>query len=192
MNTIKDDVDEKTLLIEYKRKHDELINCGLLLNSYFDNINIIINQFMVNYPLFSEINDNKKLELSLTSSTSSTLSESSIKSGANIDNLEDQDFSIYYLFLTIIKNSVNNKLFNSVVNKFEILLKQYFNKTFEEFKENEIEEKSDKDDEMAPPAGFSFARNQGGSHMGYRKVGALEQCWYIIRWKIRELFRRRK
>ncbi len=148
LNTIKDDVDEKTLLIEYKRKHDELINCGLLLNSYFDNINIIINQFMVNYPLFNEINDNKKLELSLTSSTSSTLSESSVKSGANIDNLEDQDFSIYYLFLTIIKNSVNNKLFNSVVNKFEILLKQYFNKTFEEFKENEIEEKSDKDDEM--------------------------------------------
>ena len=28
--------------------------------------------------------------------------------------------------------------------------------------------------------------------MGYRKVGALEQCWYIIRWKIRELFSRKK
>ena len=24
--------------------------------------------------------------------------------------------------------------------------------------------------------------------MPYRKVGALEQCWYIIRWKISQLF----
>lgn len=28
--------------------------------------------------------------------------------------------------------------------------------------------------------------------MAYRKVGYLEQCWYIIRYKLRELFRRRK
>ena len=152
LNTIKDDVDEKTFLIEYKRKYDELINCGLLLNSYFDNINIIINQFMVNYPLFSHMADNKKLELSLTSSTSSTSttsSESSVKSGANIDNLEDLDFSIYNLFMTTIKNNVYNKLFNCVTNKFEILVKQYFTKTFEEFKENEIEEDSNKDEEIS-------------------------------------------
>jgi len=30
------------------------------------------------------------------------------------------------------------------------------------------------------------------SAMAYRKVGYLEQCWYIIKYKLRELFRRRK
>ena len=28
--------------------------------------------------------------------------------------------------------------------------------------------------------------------MAYRKVGALEQCWYIIRWKFSQLFHRKK
>lgn len=41
------------------------------------------------------------------------------------------------------------------------------------------------------PRGFLLPR-KGGSRMGYRKPGALEQCWYIIKWKLRELFKRRK
>ena len=28
--------------------------------------------------------------------------------------------------------------------------------------------------------------------MAYRKVGALEQCWYIIKWKISQIYRRKK
>lgn len=28
--------------------------------------------------------------------------------------------------------------------------------------------------------------------MSYRKVGTLEQCWYIIKHKLRELFGRRR
>jgi len=28
--------------------------------------------------------------------------------------------------------------------------------------------------------------------MGYRKVGTLEQIWYVIRWKFRQMFDRRK
>nr|DAL73543.1 MAG TPA: hypothetical protein [Caudoviricetes sp.] len=27
--------------------------------------------------------------------------------------------------------------------------------------------------------------------MGYRKVGYMEQLWYILKYKVRELFRRR-
>lgn len=27
--------------------------------------------------------------------------------------------------------------------------------------------------------------------MGYRKVGTLEQIWYVIRWKFRQMFDRR-
>jgi hypothetical protein len=32
---------------------------------------------------------------------------------------------------------------------------------------------------------------KGGVNMGYRKVGYLEQIWYVIKYKMRELFRRR-
>ena len=28
--------------------------------------------------------------------------------------------------------------------------------------------------------------------MPYRKVGYMEQCWYIIRWKVREVFGKEK
>jgi len=38
--------------------------------------------------------------------------------------------------------------------------------------------------------GFSYAR-KGVVQMGYRKVGYLEQVWYIIKYKLGEVFRRR-
>ena len=38
--------------------------------------------------------------------------------------------------------------------------------------------------------GFHYAA-EGGNRMGYRKVGYLEQCWYIIRYWLQERFRRR-
>lgn len=37
------------------------------------------------------------------------------------------------------------------------------------------------------PVGL-FLCPRGGPDMGYRKVGYLEQIWYIIRYKLRELF----
>ena len=38
--------------------------------------------------------------------------------------------------------------------------------------------------------GFSYAQ-KGVVAVGYRKVGYLEQVWYIIKYKLGELFRRR-
>lgn len=38
--------------------------------------------------------------------------------------------------------------------------------------------------------GFSYAQTEV-IVMGYRKVGYLEQAWYIIKYKLGELFRRR-
>ncbi len=42
----------------------------------------------------------------------------------------------------------------------------------------------------AIPWGFSYAQ-KGMIHMGYRKVGYLEQLWYIVKYKLGGLFRRR-
>ena len=38
-----------------------------------------------------------------------------------------------------------------------------------------------------PCRGFSI-----GGNMGYRKVGYAEQVWYIIKYRLRELFHRKK
>jgi len=38
--------------------------------------------------------------------------------------------------------------------------------------------------------GFSYAR-KGVVQMGYRKVGYLEQLWYILKYKLGELLKRR-
>ena len=42
----------------------------------------------------------------------------------------------------------------------------------------------------AIPWGFSYAQ-KGVVCVGYRKVGYLEQLWYIVKYKLGGLFRRR-
>ena len=42
----------------------------------------------------------------------------------------------------------------------------------------------------AIPWGFSYAQ-KGVITVGYRKVGYLEQLWYILKYKMGELLRRR-
>ena len=41
----------------------------------------------------------------------------------------------------------------------------------------------------AIPRGFSYARTEV-KDMGYRKVSYMEQIWYIIRYKVRQLLRK--
>lgn len=40
------------------------------------------------------------------------------------------------------------------------------------------------------PWGFSHAQ-KGVDHMGYRKAGCLEQFWYVLKYTLGQLFRRR-
>ena len=40
------------------------------------------------------------------------------------------------------------------------------------------------------PWGFSYAQMEVIG-VGYRKVGYLEQAWYIVKYKLSQLFRRR-
>lgn len=41
----------------------------------------------------------------------------------------------------------------------------------------------------AIPRGFSYARTEV-MEMGYRKVSYVEQIWYILRYKVRQLLRK--
>lgn len=100
------ETDEKTILLQYAYKHNEIINCALLLNSIFDNINIIINQFIIHY------SDKKKEDFSFNNKDS---------------------FSFYKLFLIIMKKNIYDKLSSILTEKFKILITKFYKDLFENF-----------------------------------------------------------
>ena len=88
--SFKDQVDEKTLLIEFVHKHNEIINCALLLNSNFENINIIINQFINYYSIFKCVDENKSF--SIQSEFPPEKSTLTIEISGNKENNNDGSF----------------------------------------------------------------------------------------------------
>ena len=139
INSFKKDINEKTILIEFIQKHNEIINCALLLNSNFGNINIIINQYQ-KYNFLLEAINNKP---------------DSIESKSNTPPKEN--FAIYKYFLKIIKNKIYDEFFPSekedeknekdkdkkggdkkcinLFEKFKILVKDFCKDVFENFEE---------------------------------------------------------
>lgn len=131
MCDFKDDTDEKTILNEYVHKHNEIINCALLLNSNFENVNIIIN----NYINFFQLKDLicKKSNVPETSSDNST----STNSSKTIFNTTEK-FSLYKFFFNIIKENLYQRLSNTLlINKFKKLIKNFCKELFEETKIDE-------------------------------------------------------
>ena len=143
------DSDEKTLLIEFVHKHNDIINCALLLNSNFDNINLIINNYIIYYSLFDDLNDKKiHLNLSPTSSDASTCSSSSETKSDIIER-----FSLYKLFFAIIKENVYNRLSELLTQKYKLLIKNYCKDLFEDskiFEKKDYNEEEDEDDFIDP------------------------------------------
>ena len=157
ISSFNDDTDEKTILMEFFHKHNEIINCALLLNSNFENINIIINQFIIHYSdknnkdIFcssqTSLKDNnefsssnKNISLSGLSalfpeSKNFTLDSKSNSTYNNEDfvfNIKDS-FSFYKLFLNIIKKNIYDKLSTILNKKFIILINKYYKNLFENF-----------------------------------------------------------
>ena len=138
MCDFKDDIDEKIILTEFVHKHNEIINCALLLNSNFENLNIILNNY-INYFQYKDLIC-KKTNSSQTSSDNSTFTNSS-KTNFNTS----ERFSLYKLFFNIIKENVYQRLSNSLlINQFKKLIKNYCNDLFEETK---ISEKKNNENE---------------------------------------------
>jgi hypothetical protein len=139
INGLKKDINEKTILIEFIQKHNEIINCALLLNSNFGNINVIINQYQ-KYNFILEPINNKP---------------DSIESKSNTPPKEN--FALYKYFLKIIKKNIYDKFFPSekedeknekgedkkdgdkkcinLFDKFKILIKDFCKDVFENFDE---------------------------------------------------------
>ena len=136
----RENVDIKLKLLEFTQKLNELINCGLLLNSNFDNINIIINHFDI-YKTFSP-QIKKKVDSNSSNCSYSNNEKSSTSNESESDDLiyEYGKFSLYKLFITIIKKNVHEKLFIELKDKFKILSKNYF---IEEFQKKNDDKKKD-------------------------------------------------
>ena len=147
INGLKDNLNDKTFLLEYIRKQNELINCSLLLNSNLDNINIIINQFMKYFSIFENTKDNEKNELKLSNISlgSSTNSASSTTSAMSSDNSNYNNFSLYNLFLVIIKKEFYDKLRERLTNKYKYIFKIFWNNIFDNFNKINLESEDNED-----------------------------------------------
>jgi hypothetical protein len=149
INSFRENTNEKFLLIEFIQKHNEIINCALLLNSNFGNINIIVNQYKKYTSIFEAINNKPNLSLTPTnSSDSNSTADKSSFSDENTSNTFSENFTLYKYFLEMIKKNIYDKLFSTItkekdqdkkekilVKKFNILIKNLCKDIFENFEE---------------------------------------------------------
>ena len=149
INDFRENTNEKFILIEFIQKHNEIINCALLLNSNFGNINIIINQYKKYSSIFEAMCNNHNLSLTPSNSgdSNSTADKSSF-STENTSNTFSENFALYKYFLEMIKKNIYDKLFSTTTNekdkdkkdkilvkKFNILIKNLCKDIFENFEE---------------------------------------------------------
>ena len=139
MSDFTDDTDERTILTEFSHRHNEIINCALLLNSNFENVNIIINNYLINYPTFNKLYK-YKTNFSHGSSGSPILTKYNFNTS--------ERFSLYKLFFKIIKEKVYQRLSTKLLdNKFRILIKNYCQEVFESNQNSEDNNSNNKFDD---------------------------------------------
>lgn len=134
------DIEVKEFFKEYTSKKNDLVNCALLINSAFENVNIIVNLLQVYkkiFELFKEkylkdknTNDDIKKEFHIDKKDSDEYKRMIIKS---------EKFTLYNLFYKIIDQYYTKALY-SAKEKFPIIVKDYFKDEFYPPKEEEIQE----------------------------------------------------
>jgi hypothetical protein len=121
-------IDNAEFMQEFLAKKNDLYNCALLINSTFENINIIINFLKIYKDIYDVLNKNTYLSLSNYSSSDS---ESNIQNNQQI-NMKDYvnkiispigKFTLYNLFLKIIDDLYIKKI-NSIPKVFQQITKE--------------------------------------------------------------------
>ena len=158
-----DNVDDEELLTEFITKKNDLINCALLINSTFDNVNIVINLLNIFKEIFDSYISHKSQYLSLSQCSSSD-SETNAKQENQIDTKKYYDkiispfnkFLLYNLFLKNIDNYYTKKL-EQIIGIFKNVTKNYFLEAFtvksQDYiknakKEDKMDIEEDADDEL--------------------------------------------
>ena len=148
-------IDDEELLSEFISKKNDLINCALLINSTYDNVNIIINFLYIFKMMNDDFFSSGQLSLSLCSSTES---ESNISQSKHFDEKKYYDiiispdkFTLYNLFLNSIERYYSSQL--KLINKsFQKISESFFKEVFtfnpeESNNKQKNEEKMDMDDD---------------------------------------------
>ena len=123
---------------EKKKKKNDLINCALLINSHFENINIIINFLAIFKNIYddyhSKYREGNQLSLSACSSADS---ESNVQQDNNKYDAEKWNniiispnkFTLYNLFQKSIEHYYTKKL-EPIMKNFQKVTKNYFQELF--------------------------------------------------------------
>ena len=134
MNSFIDNADEKSIFIEFCRIHNDITSAALLLNSNFENINIILNEFIIYFSVYIDTKDNNKTELCLSKNSSESSTKSSESSNSNDFNFNNKEkFSLYKYLSKIIKKNVYDKLSPLLNPKLQKLIESFVKDLFENF-----------------------------------------------------------
>ena len=133
INGLFNNIDDEELLSEFISKKNDLINCALLLNSTYDNVNIIINFLNIFKIMNDDYFSNGQLSLSLCSSTDSDSNNNEKKQFDEkiyYDKIISPDkFTLYNLFSKSIERYYTSQL-NSINEIFQKVCKSYFQEEF--------------------------------------------------------------
>ena len=157
INGLFDHLKKEDLLEEFITKKNDLINCGLLINSTFENINIIINLLSIYKNIYDEyIHKCSELSLLQLSSTESKPNNPQ-KKVFDIKDYVDKiifpkgKFSLYNLFIKCVDHFYTQKL-EKIFEVFGNVSKDYFKEVFTNdllesnnnpIKEDKIEDEED-------------------------------------------------
>ena len=121
---------EHQILTEYIKKKNEIISVALLIDTQFDNINIIINLLSIYKNIYNDYKEkNSRMKrFSVGSLYLFNLNEKDAQEYKNKIILSPK-FSLYNLFEKIIHFYYIDKL-SHIRAKFQIVLKNYFNEAF--------------------------------------------------------------
>lgn len=142
------DTKPEILILEFSTNFNNLVNICLSLNSQFENINIIINH-LVTYD-----NGSSGLKLMFEDSSENKMDiedDESFEINIIKDNVDDnvdiiyKMFALYKLFMKIIKKEIFDDIFPILIPKFGLLLDQFFEQSFVDFKNIVDEDKNDDD-----------------------------------------------
>ena len=157
INGLFDHLKKEDLLEEFITKKNDLINCGLLINSAFENINIIINLLSIYKNIYDEYihkcSDFSLLQLSSTESKPNNPQKKvfDIKDYADKIISPKGKFSLYNLFVKCVDHFYTQKL-QKIFEVFGNVSKDYFKEVFtndllesnnNQIKEDKIEDEED-------------------------------------------------
>ena len=126
INGLFNNINDEELLTEYITKKSDLINTALLINSTFNNVNIIIN-FLV---IFKKMLDEYIQSSNANDSESNKSLNNPFDEKKWIDIIiSPNKFTLYNLFLNIIENIYTSKL-QAINEVFQRISKNYFEEVF--------------------------------------------------------------